>query len=82
MGCLFSKLTIDGQLYSNHASVINFAKFCSQASLLLRSLVWQMLEREQALEYGDMARSDSIITLTSPARRSWRQMFSSLCWGS
>ena len=44
--------------------------------------MWQMLEREQALEYGDMARSDSIITLTSPARRSWRQMFSSLCWGS
>ena len=41
-----------------------------------------MLEREQALEYGDMARSDSIITLTSPARRSWRQMFSSLCLGS
>jgi len=43
----------------------------------IRSLVWQMLEREHNLEYGDMARSDSIITLTNPAKKS---SCSSMCW--
>lgn len=37
-----------------------------------------MLEREQALVYGDMARSDSIITLTNPEKR--REGCGSQCW--
>jgi len=46
----------------------------------IRSLVWQMLEREQALIYGDtgLGRSDSIITLTTPDRRG---TCNSYCWG-
>ena len=46
--------------------------------LCIRSLVWQMLEREQALVYGDMARSDSIITLTNPEKR--REGCGAQCW--
>ena len=46
--------------------------------LCIRSLVWQMLEREQALVYGDMARSDSIITLTNPEKR--REGCGGQCW--
>ena len=45
---------------------------------MLRSLVWQMLEREQALMYGDLARSDSIITLTNPEKR--REGCGTQCW--
>lgn len=46
----------------------------------IRSLVWQMLEREQALVYGDseLGRSDSIITLTTPDKKG---SCNSYCWG-
>ena len=37
-----------------------------------------MLEREQALMYGDLARSESIITLTNPEKRS--AGCGSMCW--
>ena len=50
----------------------------SKYNVCIRSLVWQMLEREQALVYGDMARSDSIITLTNPEKR--REGCGSQCW--
>lgn len=47
----------------------------------IRTLVWQMLERENALAYEGFSRSDSIITLTSPAL-SRREHCVGMCWSS
>jgi len=47
----------------------------------IRTLVWQMLERENVLAYDEFSRSDSIITLTTPAL-SRRQQCAGMCWSS
>jgi len=46
----------------------------------IRTLVWQMLERENLLAYEGFSRSDSIITLTRPISR--REHCVGMCWSS